>query len=269
LNRTKLIDRTYAIASILGFVALWEALSAIGLLNKDILPPPHAFLKEAFDQRQFDVFRLSYAGSSTKFALVNATLSSLARVLAGIALGFGLGIACGGFMVYFKCAERLILPVLTLFAPISPIAWIPFAMIALGIGNKAAVFVVVIAVFFLIAIGTVTSIRNVEPIYIKTARTLGATRWQVFYHVLIPATLPSLFIIVRLNLFAAWMSVLAAEMVGVAQGLGAMVMVGRALFNVKMIFLAMTLIGICGLLLDSLLLAIQKKVLWWRVRMPY
>jgi NitT/TauT family transport system permease protein len=266
---TALKDRLSGVLSIICFVTLWEGLSAAGVLDRQLLPPPHAFLREALDQEQFTFLQVGHEATDSKFALANAACASMARVLAGISIGFALGLLCGGAMTYFKGLQSALLPLLTLVAPISPVAWIPFALIAFGIGNKAAVFVVVIAVFFLISIGTVTTVQNVPVVYVKTARTLGATRWQIFYTVLLPSALPSLFVILRLNLFAAWMSVIAAEMVGVSQGLGAMVMVGRALFNVKLMFLAMTLIGISGFLIDAALLTIQRRVLWWPAQVPY
>jgi NitT/TauT family transport system permease protein len=160
--------------------------------------------------------------------------------------------------------ERILMPVVTLFAPISPIAWIPFAMMVFGIGDWPAIFVVIISVYFLMTVATVSSIRSVNPSHVMWARQYGASRKQVFRHVILPSILPSLFLILRINLFAAWMSVLAAEMVGVSQGLGAMIMVGRALFNMKIVLIAMILIGLCGYFLDRLLLFVQRRVFWWK-----
>jgi NitT/TauT family transport system permease protein len=83
-------------------------------------------------------------------------------------------------------------------------------------------------------------------------------------HIIIPAIIPDLFVILRMNLFGAWMAVLAAEMVGVNTGLGAIVMVGRQMFNARLMFLGMAMIGIVGYLLDTGFAQIQKRVLWWK-----
>jgi NitT/TauT family transport system permease protein len=105
---------------------------------------------------------------------------------------------------------------------------------------------------------------NVEPVYLDTARVLGARRWQVMLQVVLPATIPALFDLVRLNLFGAWMGVLAAEMVGVNTGLGAIVMVGRQMMNMNLTFLGMAMIGLVGYLLDAAFAQVQRRVLWWR-----
>jgi NitT/TauT family transport system permease protein len=252
------------VGAILVFFAIWELLGYLEVINVKLLPPPSELYKEVFTENRLEIFKMGYAQKGSQFFLINSFFASLYRVLAGILIGFSLGILTGTLISYYRLLEFLLLPPLTLLAPISPIAWIPFAIVFFGIGERPAIFVVVVGVFFLITIATVTSIRNAEPIYVNVARTLGASRRQVMMKVILPSIMPSLFLILRINLFAAWMSVLAAEMVGVSEGLGAMVMVGRSLFNVRIIFVAMILIGFAGYLLDRFLLYVQRRVLWWK-----
>jgi NitT/TauT family transport system permease protein len=156
------------------------------------------------------------------------------------------------------------LPAVTLLAPIAPVAWIPFALVAFGIGNGAAIFVVFTGIVFTLTLGTVHHLAHVDQVFIDTARVLGASRRQVMIHVLLPAILPNLFVIMRINLFSAWMGVLAAEMVGVRTGMGAIVVVGRQMMNMNLTFLGMAMIGLVGYLLDAGLRLIQDRVLWWR-----
>jgi NitT/TauT family transport system permease protein len=106
--------------------------------------------------------------------------------------------------------------------------------------------------------------KNVAQHYIDTARVLGASRRQVMWHVIFPAILPNLFVIMRVNLFGAWMGVLTAEMVGVNTGLGTIVLVGRQMMNMNLTFLGMAMIGLVGYLLDAGLAVLQRRVLWWR-----
>ena len=153
---------------------------------------------------------------------------------------------------------------MTLLAPIASVAWIPLAIFAFGIGDGAAIFVVFISVVFTLTLGTVNNMHNVEQLYIDTARVLGANRRQVIQHVIFPAILPNLFVIMRINLFGAWMGVLAAEMVGVRTGMGAIVVAGRQMMNMNLTFLGMAMIGLVGYLLDASFGLIQKRVLWWR-----
>jgi NitT/TauT family transport system permease protein len=93
---------------------------------------------------------------------------------------------------------------------------------------------------------------------------LGASRRQVMQHVILPAILPDLFVIMRMNFFGAWTGVLAAEMVGVNTGLGTIVMVGRQMMNMNWTFLGMAMIGLVGYLLDAAFGLVQRRVLWWK-----
>ncbi len=170
----------------------------------------------------------------------------------------------GSLAFYFETVRKLTLPLVTLLAPIAPVAWIPLAIVAFGVGDWAAIFVVFVGIYFMLTLATVKAMTNVEPVYLDTARVLGARRWQMMLHVVLPATLPALFDLVRLNLFGAWMGVLAAEMVGVNTGLGAIVMVGRQMMNMNLTFLGMAMIGLVGYLLDAAFAQVQRRVLWWR-----
>jgi NitT/TauT family transport system permease protein len=173
------------------------------------------------------------------------------------AVGVGLAIR------YFPVFGNLTLPTITLLTPISPVAWLPVAIFIFGIGNVPAIFLVFISVFFIIVLSTLSQIDSVPAAYLHVARIMGANKHQLFRHVILPTILPSLFVTLRLNLFAAWMVVLIAEAVGVGSGLGQIVMMARNTFNASLVFFTMTLIGLLGYLFDRGLLWVQQRVLWW------
>ncbi|MEO1404268.1 MAG: ABC transporter permease [Cyanobacteria bacterium J06635_1] len=246
------------------FIGVWELLTALGWVNTLILPPPHEFIAEIGNQEQFLAPQIGVERTGGNFVLLTAIVATLKRVISGLVLGFIAALGVGGLACYFDLFGKLTLPVITLLAPIAPIAWIPFAIMAFGIGDGAAIFVVFIGIFFLLTLATVNAVNNVDQLYINTARVLGASRRQVMFKVILPAVIPDLFFILRINFFAAWMAVLAAEMVGVNTGLGAIVMVGRQMFNAKLMFLGMAVIGIVGYLLDVGFRQLQQRVLWWK-----
>ena len=138
-----------------------------------------------------------------------------------------------------------------MLARIDSVAWITLAIFAFGISDGVAILIVFISVVFTLKLGTVNNMHNVEQLYIDTARVLGANRRQVIQHVIFPAILPNLFVIMRINVFVAWMRVLAAEMVGVRTGMGAIVVAGRQMMNMNLTFLGMAMIGLVGYLLDA------------------
>ncbi len=245
-------------------VAIWEIAVVLRLVNPVILPPPHLFLAEIRNQAQFLMPQVGATAVSGNFAALTAVWASLQRVLSGLALAFVSAVTLGSLAFYFEIFGKLTLPTITLLAPIASVAWIPLAIVAFGVGDRAAIFVVFISVVFTLTLGTVNNMHNVDQVYINTARVLGASRRQVIQHVIFPAVLPQLFVIMRINLFGAWMGVLAAEMVGVRSGLGAIVVVGRQMMNMNLTFLGMALIGLVGYLLDASFGLVQRRVLWWK-----
>ena len=118
-----------------------------------------------------------------------------------------------------------------MLAPVSPVAWLPVAIFLFGIGNGPAIFMVFIALFFTMTLATITQIDSVNRNYIDVARTMGASKRQIYTRVILPAILPGLLVVLRLNLFGAWMVVLVAEATGVGYGLGQIISMARNTFN--------------------------------------
>jgi NitT/TauT family transport system permease protein len=192
-----------------------------------------------------------------------AIVASALRVLAGLALGFVAAIAAGILISASRTVSDMLMPIVRGLAPIAPIAWIPLGIVLFGIGNPTAIFVVFMGVFFILTISTVAAVGGVDQKLIKTAKSFGATKFQVWTRVIFPAVLPQVFTMLRINFFAAWMAVLAAEMVGLKNGLGMMIILGREMFNTNLILLGMCMVGVTGYLVDVLLVQIQRRILWW------
>lgn len=254
------------LASVGSFIALWELCWWRGWADPLMLPPPHLFLANLPEQfRFFDpagARSLDEEGGSLVSVLIVMGWTSM-RVVVGLTLGF-LGALVGGVAIrYFSVFGKLTLPTITLLTPISPVAWLPVAIFIFGIGNVPAIFLVFISVFFIIVLSTLSQIDAVPAAYLHVARIMGANKRQLFRHVILPTILPSLFVTLRLNLFAAWMVVLIAEAVGVGSGLGQIVMMARNTFNASLVFFTMTLIGLLGFMFDRSLLWVQQRVLWW------
>ena len=159
------------------------------------------------------------------------------RVLVGLVLGLMCAFFTGFLVESNVWLRRAVMPLVRILAPVAPVAWIPLGLVLFGIGNPTAIFIVFMGVYFTLTIAVVRAIEIVPLNLINSARTLGATRGQVVYKVIFPAILPQVFTILRLNFVAAWMAVLAAEMTGLQDGLGAIIMTGRNLFNNSMILM--------------------------------
>jgi len=261
-GRRRLVDVAWFVGSIAFFVALWELAWAVGLAPELTLPPPHIFLGDfAAQSAYFNTGDVAAGGSVGVVAMT--VLATVLRVLGGLALGFVVSLVVAVGITQLTPVRRLLLPLVTLLAPISPMAWLPISIIILGVGNGPALFMVFIGVFFMMTLGTIADINNVSETQHNVARTLGATKAQTLLLVILPAIMPGVLRTLRLNLFAAWMMVLIAEAVGVGSGLGQVVMLARNTFNSSLVFLTMCLIGVAGFLLDFAFRAVERRLLRW------
>lgn len=252
------------------FVSIWEFLWYIGWADARLLPPPHIFLGNLAEQAKFfntaDRWQIGVdpnSGPSPAMAVLLTVTASILRVLAGLFLATVASLALGIAIRYWAPVEKLVLPTVTLLAPVSPIAWLPVAIFLFGIGNKPAVFMVFIALFFTMVLATITQIDAVNRNFINVARIMGATRRQIFLRVILPAILPGLLIVLRLNLFGAWMVVLIAEATGVGYGLGQIIMMARNTFNPGLVFFTIVIIGVIGFAFDFALRSMQSRILYW------
>ena len=239
-------------------IAVWEWAAASGWSGAVLFPPPSAFLRYAVESD----FRVGFGGDA--MTIPGAIVASALRVLAGLAVGFAAAIVTGILISASRTVSDMVLPVIRGLAPIAPIAWIPLGIVLFGIGNPTAVFVVFMGIYFILTISTVAAVKTVDERLIKTARSHGASKVQIWVRVIFPSILPQVFTMLRINFFAAWMAVLAAEMVGLKNGLGMMIILGREMFNTKLILLGMCMVGATGYFVDALLVQIQRKVLWWQ-----
>ena len=254
------------VASVGFFFGIWEFCWWRGYADPLMLPPPHLFLANLNEQFKFfdpaGARSLEVEGGGFVSVLIVMGWTSM-RVILGLAIGFIGAVAVGVGIRYFRTFGKLTLPTITLLTPISPVAWLPVAIFLFGIGNVPAIFLVFISVFFIIVLSTLSQIDAVPAHYLHVARIMGANKRQLFRYVILPTILPSLFLTLRLNLFAAWMVVLIAEAVGVGSGLGQIIMMARNTFNSSLVFFTMTLIGLLGFAFDRALLWVQERVLWW------
>jgi NitT/TauT family transport system permease protein len=154
-------------------------------------------------------------------------------------------------------------PMLQFLAPMAPIAWIPIGIVLFGLSNSTAIFIVFMGTAFSLTLAAITAVQGVDQDLLKTGAILGATGLRKWRYVVLPAVLPEVFLMMRLNFFGAWMAVLAAEMIGSRDGLGAVILIGRESSNPNLILIGMSLIAVAGFIIDRLLLLIQKRILWW------
>ena len=186
-----------------------------------------------------------------KHVLWQDIVSSLRRVAIGFGAATIVGIPLGLSLGWYPAANQVVNPVMQILRPISPIAWIPVAIIFFGVGEYAAIFLIFLGAFFPIVVACVNGVSNVPAVYRRAGRNFGLAPTQLLAKVVFPAALPQIIVGLRLALGIAWLVVVAAEMVAVDSGLGYLVIDSRnSGKRYDLVVAAMLMIGVIGLALD-------------------
>jgi NitT/TauT family transport system permease protein len=195
--------------------------------------------------------------------------ASLFRVGAGFLLALVFAIPLGLWMGWVSGAYATLNPIFQMLRPISPIAWIPIAILWFGVGDVSPIFLIFIASVFPMIVQTTSGVHTIERRYLRAAANFGVSRRVLFRQVVIPAVLPEIIVGMRVGIGVAWLVVVAAEMIALRSGLGYMIMDSRNAGNrYDLVVAGMIIIGLIGLLLDGSmrLLERQKTVKWRYVR---
>jgi len=180
-----------------------------------------------------------------------------------------LAIPLGLWMGWVAGAYRMFNPIFQMLRPISPIAWIPIAILWFGVGDLSPIFLIFISSVFPMIVQTTSGVHTIERRYLRAAANFGVSRSVLFRRVVIPAVLPEIIVGMRIGIGVAWLVVVAAEMIALRSGLGYLIMDSRNAGNrYDLVIASMIIIGLIGLLLDSgtRLLERLKPVRWRYVR---
>ena len=201
--------------------------------------------------------------------LVHHIAASLMRVAVGyfgaVALAIPLGVAMGWYPPIYRALN----PVIQMLRPISPIAWIPLAILWFGVGNASPIFLILLSSFFPMVVGTIAGVHSVERQYIRAAENFGITGFKLLRDVIVPAAMAQIVTGMRIGLGVAWLVVVAAEMVAINSGLGFLIIDSRNAGNrYDLVVAAMVIIGVIGFGLDVLMRRMEliDSVRWRYVR---
>jgi ABC-type nitrate/sulfonate/bicarbonate transport system permease component len=207
-------------------------------------------------------------------SLLDATLGSLQRVAIGFVIGGALGILLGLVMGLSPVVSRALSPIVDSLRSIAPIAWIPMALLWLGIRGNAALFIVAYAAFFPFVLNTIQAVRLIDPRLVQAARALGAGRLLILRTVVVPSAIPLVITGARISMAFAWGSIIAAELamgIKVTQGGSAAVGLGQLMVStlyirrdVNALVLYMLVIGLISLAIDLGMRRLQRHLTPWR-----
>lgn len=237
---------------VIAFVVLWQLAGKFGWVSAAVLPP--------LDQ----IFTALWNGLASG-ALLDDIGISLQRSGIAFAAAVALGVPLGLLMGQLPLVERSLDPLLQLFRQTSALALYPVFILLLGLGEASKVFVIFWATLFPVLLATIGGVKEVDRKLIEMARSYGASYLQVFRRVVLPASVPSIFVGVRLSATTALLLLIAAEMIGANKGVGFQVMNAQYNFQIPLMFAAIFLLAFFGLAANWLLVALQRRLCRWAV----
>ncbi|MBN2110741.1 MAG: ABC transporter permease [Methanosarcinaceae archaeon] len=262
------------ILSIVSALIIWQLIAVYVVQNKFFLPSftdvSLAFYSVVSRQMDFPVDILSFTRQIQMPVLIVDLLYSLMHFFIGMIGAFLIGMPMGMLMGWFRSVERVFDPLIEVVRPIPPLAWIPFAIIWIGLNPFGAGFLIFIGALFPIIINTFTGFKNIPRIYVEAAKVLGCNKdRELIRHVALPSALPSIAAGIRIAMGVGWMCLVAAEMFGVSKnGLGYKIWHHYYLHNMDFVLVYMLVLGFLGLLIDRLLrLYVEGRLLKWRTGM--
>jgi NitT/TauT family transport system permease protein len=191
--------------------------------------------------------------------------ASLMRVGVGFSLAVLVAVPLGLWLGWVKGAYSTLNPLFQILRPISPIAWIPIAILWFGVGNASPIYLIFISSVFPMIVQTTAGVHTIERRYLRAAENFGVSRYTLFRQVVIPAVLPQIIVGMRIGLGVAWLVVVAAEMIALRSGLGYLIIDSRNAGNrYDLVIAGMIIIGVIGLLLDGVMRLLEglKSVRW-------
>ncbi|MGJ7604093.1 ABC transporter permease [Variovorax sp. LT1R20] len=233
------------------FLALWEALPRLGIVSDAYLSPPSAVVAS--------IAQLVDTGQLWKHLA-----ASLQRSLWGLLLASFFGVVLGLLIGSSKRLAAIVDPVLQLFRQTSAFALFPVFILFLGIGELSKVAIIFWASFWPVLLSTVSGVKQVDRLLVNSALSMGASRRFIFFKVVLPASLPSIFTGVRLAGAYSITALVAAEMIGAHSGLGFLTLNSQETFQIPTMYAGILLLAVLGLLLNYLLALLERRLLRWR-----
>lgn len=237
----------------LGIIILWWI---VALLHHDVMPTPPEALVANMDY----ILNPFYRRGPGDLGLGWLLLASLRRVLLGFLLGAVVAIPVGFLIGMSKQAMLAINPIIQIFKPVSPLAWLPIALAIFNLADPSAIFVIFITSLWPTIINTALGVSSVSQDYLDVARVLEMPKWRRITKIILPASLPYIFTGLRISLGIAWLVIVAVEMLTGGIGIGFFVWDEWNRLNLSSVFLAVLVIGLTGLLLDYALGKVESWV---------
>ena len=246
----------YGILSIAIFLFIWYLVSCSERIG-DFFPSPFIVIRDFF---------LSFANRIGQDTMPVHIWYSLRRVGIGYLLGVLIGIPLGLIMACSKLGRAIFMPLFSIVRPIPGLAWIPLAIIWFGLGEDSKYFLICMTALVGITIQTYYGALFVNQTLVGAGKMLGASKFQLFFNVIIPAAIPNIFAGLQGSFAGAWCAVIAAEMIRSDQGVGWIIFNGMNYANTTQVLVGMLAIGLVGYIIAELLKALERRLCQWNIQ---
>jgi ABC-type nitrate/sulfonate/bicarbonate transport system permease component len=238
------------IAGTLGFLALWEATARSGFVAETMFP---SVTKVAYTAAQLFV-----SGE-----LITHISVSLQRALFGFGIGSFVGVVLGVATARIASFRQLTEPIIQMFRAIPSIAFVPVAIFWFGLGETSKLFLIAWGVFFPVWVNTFLGVRDVNPLVVRAAESLGASGPRLLYHVVLPAAMPFVLAGLRISLSVGFVCLVAAEISGAVYGVGYLIQLSQMVYRIDQMFVGLIFLGLLGFLADRVFVVVVRKLFPW------
>lgn len=254
--RVKLPNNLWlSVATLLGILVLWWAVTALQLINPLFLPAPQQVLHQLVTIASPQGFMEATLWQHLSASLGRILVALLAAVMMGIPVGIAMGL---------NDKIRAVLdPLIEIYRPVPPLAYLPLMVIWFGIGETSKILLIYLAIFAPVALSAVAGVRSVELVRIRAAQALGASHGQVLRFVVLPSALPEILTGIRIGLGVGWSTLVAAELIAATRGLGFMVQSAGEFLATDVVVAGISVIAVIAFGLELGLRALQRRLTPW------
>lgn len=244
-----------SLLSVAVLLLLWWSVTALGLIAPLFLPPPQQVLQKllviAGPQGFMDATLWQHLGASLTRMLVALFFAALIGIPVGIAMGLS------------PTVRGLLDPLIELYRPVPPLAYLPLMVIWFGIGETSKILLIYLAIFAPVTLSTLAGVKNTQKVRIRAAQALGASRWQLLRFVILPGALPEILTGLRIGLGVGWSTLVAAELIAATRGLGFMVQSAGEFLATDVVLAGIAVIALIAFSLELGLRALQRRLTPW------
>ncbi|HHY1804835.1 TPA: taurine ABC transporter permease TauC [Escherichia coli] len=246
---------TLSIGTLAILLTVWWAVAALQLISPLFLPPPQQVLAKLLTIAGPQGFMDATLWQHLAASLTRILLALLAAVLIGIPVGIAMGLS--------PTVRGILDPIIELYRPVPPLAYLPLMVIWFGIGETSKILLIYLAIFAPVAMSALAGVKSAQQVRIRAAQSLGASRAQVLWFVILPGALPEILTGLRIGLGVGWSTLVAAELIAATRGLGFMVQSAGEFFATDVVLAGIAVIAIIAFLLELGLRALQRRLTPW------